>query len=244
MSLFDEDHWVNSHYFLADKVVSICACALSVIGASLVIFSFLCESETGLKWKEVWKLFCGYKFKETITTYDGREKLVTKYKVKSYHYILINLSLADIATATSRIWGLFSDWEQVFSNKTESVAMESNISCTTQAAFIVTFSLSSFFWTDILAIFLAFNIVFKHCSNNHVTGQNAPDHNAHAYQIDDVVGDGIKIPQNDKAPNCCETPIFLYIIFPVIGWAVPLVMTMAFSIHGLLGYTEHFNLGN
>ena len=52
---------IQPDYLLAEKVVATIACVFSIIGAFLVIFSFLYDHETDFKWKEMYfKLCCGY----------------------------------------------------------------------------------------------------------------------------------------------------------------------------------------
>ena len=230
----------DPHYLLAQKIVSICACVLSIFGAFIVIFSFLFESETGLKWKEVYKLCCGYRVTERADEDGNIEVVTTKYKVKSYHIILINLSIADIVVASSHLWGLCSDFEDTFLSPAAPASTMStgyNISCTTQAAFTAISTMSSFFWTGILAVFLAFNIVFSHCTNNHWTGEVDAEQERE-------LKDGVEIPAKGSAPNCCETPFFLYVLFPVIGWGLPIAMTVVFAVQNKLGYTKDYDPGN
>lgn len=232
-------------YLLAGNIVAGSACVLSVLGAFFVIFSFLYNTRTNFKWKEVFcKICCGYK----ITERNARNEVVTKYKFNSYHFILINLSVADIIEASSHLWGLCSNLESEFSlNRTAAhlrnesvVASGFSISCSTQAVFAYLSALASFFWTDILAVFLAFNIVFAGCSNNFMTGQCREGVNANLLL---QVEEGMVIPSKVQAPNCCESPFFLYILFPLIGWVVPMAMTVALAVRGLLGYTEDYDEG-
>ena len=250
MSLFrfaaDNASWsypgVEQPYLLAQKIVSTCACILSIFGAFIVIFSFLYESETGLKWKEVYKLCCGYRVTETVEKADEdgniiEEVTVTKYKVKSYHIILINQSIADLVVASSHLWGLYSDTFSLHSKNESAISSGYNITCTIQAAFTAISTMSSFFWTDILAVFLAFNIVFSHCTNNHWTGE------VDAKRELQIIN-GVEIPAKHNAPNCCETPFFLYFLFPVIGWGLPIAMTVVLAAQNRLGYTEDYNTGN
>lgn len=57
------------------------------------------------------------------------------------------------------------------------------------------------------------------------------------------VEEGMVIPPKAQAPNCCESPFSLYILFPLIGWVVPMAMTVALAVRGLLGYTEDYDEG-
>ena len=61
-----------------------CLCPVN-FGAFIVIFSFLFESESGLKWKEVYKLCCGYRVTERVPKADEDGNIevvtVTKYKL-------------------------------------------------------------------------------------------------------------------------------------------------------------------
>ena len=193
---------ITKPYLYAEKVIAGSVCILSIFGAFLVIFSFLYESETGFKWKEVLSKVCwGYQ----VTERSSKDEIVTKYKLKSYHFILINLSVADIIVASSHLWGLCSDLEHTFSSNTNgarSIASGYNISCTTQAVFTVLSTMASFFWTDILAIFMAFNITFIGCSNNFVTRQRRQEIEGQVQRKT-----GIIIPEEAKAPNCYETPL-------------------------------------
>lgn len=244
MSLLNSEEYnlypgIEPAYLLAERIVAGSACMLSIFGAFFVIFSFLYDSQTGIKCKEVFcKLCCGY----TITERDDDGETVTKYKLKSYHFILINLSVADIIVAASHLWGLCSNLENKFSpnitaalarNESE-IASGFDISCTTQAAFTALSTMASFFWTDILAVFLAFNIVCVQCTNNFITGWKTAR---------GPVEEGIVIPEKQDAPYCCEAPCFLYLLFPLIGWGFPMVMTVAFGIDGLLGYTDDYDGG-
>lgn len=211
MSLLSDVHsypGIEPAYLLAEKVVAGIACSLSILGAFFVIFHFFYDTEESFKCKEAFKVCCGYKIKVR----DG-DKAVTKYKLKSYHFILINLSVADIIVAFSHLWGLGSNLENKFlPNITAAHLMNESgitsgydISCTTQAIFTTISTLSSFFWTDILAVFLAFSIFFKDCSNNFITGHDgaailmprAGEEGNHTYT---------EVPKNNEAPNCCETP--------------------------------------
>ena len=218
------------------------ACCLSIIGAFLVIFSFIYDAKTRIRWKEIYyKICCAYKIKEEV----GRGNWVTKYKLKSYHFILINLSVADIIVAISHLWGLSTNLDDRFrpsenetdasnaSNDTLGIFAGTDDSCTTQAAFTVLSTLSSFFWTDILAIFLMFNMVCQGCSNNYITGFRG-----------ELKYGRVRIPDKKKAPNCCESPFFLYMVFPFFGWVVPMIGVFIFATHGLLGYTKDIDQGN
>lgn len=226
---------IEHKYLFAENAIAGSCCVLSILGAVLVIFSFLYDAETSFKWREVYyKICCGYKIEES-----GKTGLRAKYRMKSYNFILINLSVADIIVALSHLWGLCSNLQVTFSpNSTAKndsdpgMAAGYNTSCITQAAFTILSTVSSFFWTDILAIFLAFNIVFAGCSNNFITGLNE----AH-------VQERIVILEKAKAPHCCESPFFLYILFPFIGWGLPMLMVFAFAISKMLGYTEDFDQG-
>ena len=221
---------IDPNYLLVEKAIAGSACVLSIVGAFFVIFSFLYDTETGFEWKELYyKICCGYKIR------DGDIGAGNKYRLKSFNVILINLSVADIIVASSHLWGLCSHLETTFSSKNHSIiAAGQNVSCVTQAAFTILSTLSSFFWTDILAVFLAFNIVFAGCSNNFVTGLNS--HFAH-------IQDRVIVPEKAQAPHCCESPLFLYIIFPIIGWGVPMLMVVVVAVEDLLGYTEDFDQG-
>lgn len=210
---------IEPGYLYTEKAVAGTACVLSIIGAFVVIFSFLYDSETSFKWKELYyKLCCGYKIKDGNREDDAG----SKYGLKSFNFILINLSVADIIVASSHLWGLCSNLENTFlpSNLTaaylkneSTISAGYNTSCITQAAFTILSTLSSFIWTDILAIFLAFNIIFTGCSNNFMTGFNR----AHPH-----IQGRLVIPEKAEAPHCCESPFFLYILFPSIGWGVPI----------------------
>ena len=177
------------------------------------------------------KLCCGYQVRDG----SGEDMLGTKYRLRSFNFILINLSVADIIVACSHLWGLCSNLEPNLNaaHSRNSSALESgyNTSCITQAAFTVVSTMSSFFWTDILAIFLAFNIVFAGCSNNFMTGFSGN------------IQERLIIPEKSQAPHCCESPLFLYILFPTIGWGVPMLMVVVFALKDLLGYTEEFDQG-
>ncbi len=160
-------------YLLAEKIVAGAACIFSVFGALLVIFSFTYDSESRFSIKELYyKICCGYTVQEKDQEKDQEnEYWVTKYEMKSYNFILINLSIADIIVALSHFWGLLLNLEHKFSpNVTQvnesAIANGQDVSCTTQGAFTALSTQSSFFWTDILAVYLAFNIVFKKCTNN------------------------------------------------------------------------------
>ena len=231
---------IEPWFLLTERVVVGIVCLLSIVGGLLVVFSFLFNSETACKCKEVYyHLCCGYKIQENP---GDDENYVPKYKLKSYNLILIHLSVADIIVAGTHFWGLMMRLEERFApNDTES-AMENNgsaipagydISCTTQAAFTALSTLASFFWTDILLVFLVFNLLLQpFCHNNKLTGlseENPPDGVV-------VLGDG-------KAPNCCESPLFLHILFPLIGWGAPAVMVVAFAAFNVLGYTESYDGG-
>ena len=147
-----------------------------------------------------YRICCGYQNRKT-----GPQ---AKHKMKLCHFIMINLSVADIIVALSHLWGLCSNLQVTFSPNTTAkndsdpgMAAGYNTSCITQA------TVSSFFWTGILAIFLAFNVVFAGCSNNFMIGLKK----AH-------VQEKIVIMEKAKAPHCCESPIFLYILFPFFKW--------------------------
>lgn len=230
-------------YLLADKIVACSACILSVFGALLVIFSFTYDTETKFNFKELcYKICCGY----TIQEKGSHNNWVTKYKLKSYNHILVNLSVADIIVALSHIWGLTLNLEDRFKQHSHNSSTNSSTdeaipngydpSCVTQGAFTVLSTLASFFWTDILAVFLAFNIVFKTCTNNKLLKLK-----------DDVFSaDGhskVVVLSHDRALNCCESPLFLYIIFPFIGWGVPMVMLLVFAIMNMLGYVQDYDEG-
>ena len=53
----------------------------------------------------------------------------------------------------------------------------------------------------------------------------------------------IEVLENEKAPNCCESPIFLYILFPLIGWGIPIAMVVGFAAYSKLGYAEDYDGG-
>ena len=228
---------IEPAYLLAERIVVSIICILSIIGATLVIFSFLCNTKTGCNLKELYyKICCGYQIRER----DSNNVLVTKYRVKSFNFILINLSVADIIVAASHFWGLQMKLESEFApNYTEyrehnlsAISTGYNISCITQAAFTAFSTVASFFWTDILAIFLAFNLIFEKCSNNCL-----------ARLKKDTAPEEIAVAEEGNAPNCCESPFFMYILFPLIGWAVPMVMVVAFATYKELGYTEDYDGG-
>ena len=227
----------ESAYLLAEKIIAGSACVLSVLGAFVVIFSFLFDNETRFKCKEVYyKICCGYK----ITEKNSKEK----YKFLPFHIILINISVADIIVALSHLWGLCSNLEKEFHNPTvensSTISAGYNISCTTQAGFTVISTLASFFWTDILVVFLAFNAVCDGCSTNFLTGFNGDEDGN-----DQEIGEDVKIdiPANVDAPNCCVTPCFFYVLVPLIGWGVPMVMTVGLAVHRNLGYTGDYDEG-
>ena len=199
---------------LAEKFFAGIACSLSIIGAFLVIFSFICNAETSFDWKELYyKLCCGYGIREK----NSQGALVSKYKLKSYNTILINLSVADILVAASHLWGMS--------------IIESDNSCVIQAAVTIMSTASSFVWTEILVVFLAVNMVFAGCSNNFLTNVN----NLRTHETRLVV------PKKAEAPHCCESPFFLWLLFPSIGWVIPVMMTIGFANHDMLGYPEHEN---
>jgi hypothetical protein len=92
----------------------------------------------------------------------------SKYGLKSFNFILINLSVADIVMSGSHLWGLCSKLEDTFSpanltatnlRNESTLAAGYNTSCITQAAFTILSTLSSFLWTDILAVFLALILI-------------------------------------------------------------------------------------
>lgn len=235
------DHYlypgIEHGYLLAERISISIVCVISIIGALLVILSFTYDTETGFNLKELYyKICCGYKIRER----NSEDVLVTKYRLKSYNFILINLSLADIIVASSHFWGLQMNLEEEFApnytmvEKLNQSAISNgyNISCVTQAAFTAFSTMSSFFWTDILAVFLVFNLLFEKCSNNYVTGldrESAPDN--------------IEVIEDGKAPNCCESPFFMYILFPLIGWGIPMVMLVGFAMNSELGYIEDYDGG-
>ena len=231
---------IEPSFLLAERIVVGIVCILSILGGLSVVFSFLCNSETACKCKEVYyHLCCGYKIQERDP--DDETQIISKYPLKSYNCILVHLSIADIIVAGSHFWGLVMHLEERFApNDTESRMMNNqsaipagfDISCTTQAAFTALSTFASFFWTDILAVFLAFNLIFEECSNNKLTGLNKT-----------TAPEQIEVLDDDTAPNCCESPFFLHILFPLIGWGVPVVMVVAFAASNVLGYTESYDGG-
>ena len=224
---------------MVEKVFAGFASILSVVGAVFVIISFVYDTETDFEWKELYyKICCGYKIRDG----DGRDKGAgNKYRMKSYNIILIHLSVADIIVATSHLWGLCSNLEKTFFNSTaiqemggtsSAVAAGQDTNCITQATFTIISTLASFFWTDILAVFLALNIVFTGCTNNFMTGLDR-----------DSSHKRVVIPEETKAPHCCESPFFLHILFPLVGWGVPMLMVMVFAVKDLLGYNNDYDQG-
>lgn len=217
---------IDPRYLLIEKSIAGSACVLSVIGAFFVIFSFLYDTETKFSWRELYyRLCCGYKIRDGGNT-------AYKYGLKSFNFILINLSVADIIVACSHLWGLCSNLETKYPPQgNNSIVAGDNSTCSVQAAFTILSTLSSFLWTDILAVFLAFNIVFAGCSNNFITGL----HQSHIQEP------RVIIPEKDQAPHCCESPFFMYMLFPTIGWAIPMIIVMVIAIEDLLGYTEDYD---
>ena len=262
---------IDPAYLLAEKIVAGSACILSVLGALLVIFSFTYNVERKFSCKDLYyKICCGFSVQEQeIASSPGSgdeaeqpgdeaeqpgdeaeqpgdeakredQKWVTKYKLKSYNFILINLSIADIIVALSHFWGLLSNLEHKFAHNKSAeynisiIPNGQDVSCTTQGAFTALSTLSSFFWTDILAFFLASNIACKTCTNSKLSRQN-----------EDIERDNgnTKIVVVDKTTNCCDTPLFLYIIFPLLGWGLPMIMVLVFATKSILGYVEDYDGG-
>ena len=234
-------------YLLAEKIVAGTASILSVLGALLVIFSFAYNSKTEFSFKELYyKICCGYEVKEKVAREqenleDGEVKendtWVTKYKLKAYNFILINLSVADIIVALSHFWGLLSNLEHKFSPSAASlkpndslIVNGNDVSCTTQGAFTALSTMASFFWTDILAVYLVFNMVCKGCTNNHLS------------KLEENINNGNRMIIVEER-NCCNTPFFLYVIFPFFGWGIPMIMLVVFAIKGMLGYAEDYDGG-
>lgn len=244
--LLDSSSNDTSSYLLAEKIVAGSACILSVIGALLVIFSFMYNFETKFSFREMYyKICCGFRVEEKLKN----QEWATKYVLKSYNFILINLSIADALMALSHFWGLLSNLENKFAHNefTDHGSADRNImssisnsasiygqdvSCTTQAAITAMSTIASFFWTDILVVFLAFNIVFKRCTNRRLSNLS-----------EDIVDGNSKIVVVDAETSCCDTPLFLYIIFPFIGWGIPMIMLLVFATQDMLGYSEYFDEG-
>lgn len=77
--------------------------------------------------------------------------------------VLFHLSLMDLGIAMAHLSGvIMADIHDQHFNTTNSV----NIACVIQAAFTVFFTLSSFFWTSYLAVYMYFRIV--HISNDKI----------------------------------------------------------------------------
>ena len=235
---------IEPAYLLAEKIVAGTACIISVFGALLVIFSFTYDFETRFSFKELcYKICCGHVVQEKLKNGEW----VTKYQLKSYNFILINLSIADIIVALSHFWGLLSNLEHKFAHQNEStIARGRDVSCTTQATFTVLSTLSSFFWTDILAVFLALQIMFfKKCTSNSLSclkGNLTEDENGmQKVKLND--SSRLIMPSDKKAAYCCESPLFLYVIFPFIGWGIPMIMLLVFATKNMLGYVQDYDAG-
>ena len=122
---------------------------LSILGALLVILSFLYDTKAS-SWREIYyKFCCGYQIRDGVNNQIKGDGNIfgSKYRLRTLNVILIHLSMADIVAAFSHLWGLCSNLDR-FSNSTEG-SQDSN--CVTQAAFTVFSTISSFLWRDILA---------------------------------------------------------------------------------------------
>ena len=122
---------------------------LSILGALLVILSFLYDTKAS-SWREIYyKFCCGYQIRDGVNNQIKGDGNIfgSKYRLRTLNVILIHLSMADIVAAFSHLWGLCSNLER-FSNSTEG---SQDANCVTQAAFTVFSTISSFLWRDILA---------------------------------------------------------------------------------------------
>ena len=214
------------------------ACVLSILGALLVILSFLYDTKAS--WREIYyKFCCGYQIRDGVNNQIRGDGSIfgSKYRLRSFNVILIHLSVADIIVAFSHLWGLCSNPEIRFVNTSSERNFSSgqDANCITQAAFTVFSTISSFLWIDILTAFLAFNVVFAGCSNNFMTGLKKG--------LSPTQQGSIVVPENAVAPHCCESPFFLQLLFPLIGWGVPLLLVMILAAKDLLGYTDGYDSG-